>query len=405
MAGPDLDAGRLGLAADRARELLAQIEHGDGNASRSQIERGAIGAIVAGEQHGAAAGQHGVAVQIAAHRARQHDPGPVVVGEHQRPLERAGRQHHLLGPYLPEPLAGQMRGRCRSEMVGDPLDQAQIVVVVVGECRGPGQDAKFGQRLQLGRHLREPGGTRMTHGLIEQRAAKLGLLLGQEHARAAPPRRERRCQASGPGADDQDVAMGEAVLIAVGIGLDWRLAQACRPPDRALVDALPPGRRPHEGLVVEAGREQRAQKVADRADVELDRGPAVLAAGDEALVELDLGRPDIGLGARALAELDQRVRLLGAGRDDAARAMVFEAPADQVDAVREQRGRQRVAGEALVADAVEGEAQRARAVDPPTLRQPMARPVLVVPAHDGGSSDAAPGAGAGSTVGRGSPIR
>ena len=83
------------------------------------------------------------------------------------------------------------------------------------------------------------------------------------------------------------------------------------------------------------------------------RRPAVLAVGDETVVELLLRRARIGLGARAARELDQRIRLVGAGGDDAARAVILEAAADQMHAVGQQGGSQRVARMALVRRAVE----------------------------------------------------
>ncbi|MCC2665808.1 MAG: hypothetical protein K0S35_3730 [Geminicoccaceae bacterium] len=164
-----------------------------------------------------------------------------------------------------------------------------------------------------------------------------------------------------------------AVLVAVGIGLARGLAEPGGGADRALVDVAPPGARPHEGLVVEAGRQQWAQPVAERAEVELERRPAVLAVGDQPVVQLDLGSPDVGLGTAAATELDQRVGLLRSGRDDAARAMVLEATSDQMNAVGEQGRGERVAGEALVARAVEGEAEPPPTVDPPALRQAVSR--------------------------------
>ena len=52
-----------------------------------------------------------------------------------------------------------------------------------------------------------------------------------------------------------------------------------------------------------------------------------------------------------------------AGGQDAARAVILERSADQMNAVRQQRGGQRVAGEALIAPAVEGESKRRVAID------------------------------------------
>ncbi len=142
-----------------ARALRASAPSARGRRSTSvtavpaalQVERGAVGAVVVGQHDRAAAGAHGVAVEVAAHRARQHDAGPVVLGEHQRPLERAGREHHLARAHLPQALAGQVSGRGRPEVVGHALEQAEIVVVVVGEGGGAGQHADLGKARELGR--------------------------------------------------------------------------------------------------------------------------------------------------------------------------------------------------------------------------------------------------------------
>ena len=152
--------------------------------------------------------------------------------------------------------------------------------------------------------------------------------------------------------------MREARRIVVGIGLVGRDAEAGRGADVRFVEALPGGLRPHEGLVVEAGRKHRRGEVVDRADVEGERRPAVLRCRGQPVIELLHGGADIRRLARGVAlDLDQRVGLFRAGRQDAARAMVFERAADEMDAVGEQRRGQRVALDAGVGLAVEGEAR------------------------------------------------
>ncbi len=86
-------------------------------------------------------------------------------------------------------------------------------------------------------------------------------------------------------------------------------------------------------------------------------------SANEAVVQLDLGRARVGLAARAAAQFDQRVRLLGAGGEDAARPVVLERAADEADAVGDERRGERVARAAVHGDAVEGERVRRRAVD------------------------------------------
>ena len=97
--------------------------------------------------------------------------------------------------------------------------------------------------------------------------------------------------------------------------------------------------------------------------VKCQRRPAVLALRLEAVVELGGGGARVRLAPGAGAQLDDRVRLLRAGREDAARPVVLERAADQRDAVGQQRRGERIAGMALVGAAVELEQQRLAAVD------------------------------------------
>ena len=162
--------------------------------------------------------------------------------------------------------------------------------------------------------------------------------------------------------------MGKAAVVTVGIRVRHVGADAGGAADDALVGG-PRARRRHEGLVIETGREQRREQIVERPHVQTERGPAVLARRDEPVVKLDHGGARVGLGARPVAHAHQRVRLLRSGGENAAWAVIFEAAADEVHPVRQQGGGERVAGMAAVAAAVEGEAERARAVDRAARRQ------------------------------------
>jgi len=125
-------------------------------------------------------------------------------------------------------------------------------------------------------------------------------------------------------------------------------------PERARVD---------EGLVVEARRQEARKAVVQHPDIELERGPVVLALRAQPVEKRGGCGPRVGLHPGAVAQRHQRVRLLGARGHDAARAVVLEGPAHQHLAVGQERRGERVArvpGEAL---AVEGEGNRAAAVD------------------------------------------
>ena len=368
MADADADARSARGSGQVALRVGAQVDHADADPGALQVERGAIGAVVVGEHDGAAAGPNGIAVDVGTHRARQHDARPVVAGEHQGPLERAGGQHDLARPDLPQALAGQMRVGARRQVIAHALEQAEVVVVVVAEGGGAREHAQLRAGLELRRHPGQPGCARVIERLGQKRAAELGLLVGEDHARAAAAGGERRHEPGRPGADHQHVAVRVHVLVAIGIGLARRPPQPRRAADHALVDASPPALWPHEGLVVKACREKRAEQVVQRPEVEAHRWPAVLTRGAEALVQLDRRGPGVRLGEPAAPQLHERVGLLGAGREDAARAMVLEAAPDQMHAVREQRRGERVAGIAFVADAVVSEAQRAPPVDAAAAR-------------------------------------
>jgi hypothetical protein len=226
---------------------------------------------------------------------------------------------------------------------------------------------------ELGQHLLGPlgGGLAVEQfAAVEQRAAHLLLLVGQDHPGAAAGRGQRRGQAGGAGADHQQVAVLVEVIVAVRVALHGAAAQA-----RALADELlvghPHGGRGHEGLVVEARRHEATAQLAHQThDVALHVGPAVGAARHQAVEQRLLGGTHVGhLGRLGAAQLDQRIGLLGAGGDDAPSARVLEATVDDIHAVGQQRRGQGVAGMALVALAVEGEGQPACAIDAPALAE------------------------------------
>ena len=109
-------------------------------------------------------------------------------------------------------------------MVGDALGQGQIVVVEIAERGGAAQDGDLGQRLELGHDSLQPvvaGAAvevRERAALGQQRAAELGVALGQDHPRAAAAGGQRRHQPGRPAADHQHVAMRVPVQVAVGVG-------------------------------------------------------------------------------------------------------------------------------------------------------------------------------------------
>ena len=72
---------------------------------------GGVSVVVVGGDDDMAAGQHAETADIAAHRLRQHHAGPVVAGEGQRPLDRAGGENDALRMDVPQPLRRAAGGR------------------------------------------------------------------------------------------------------------------------------------------------------------------------------------------------------------------------------------------------------------------------------------------------------
>ena len=339
----DADAGGARRLRQETRRFVAQVgDNLDLRTGLLEVESGAIGVVVGGSDGDALADLDAVLVEIAPRRVGQHHARPVVVGEDERPLDRARRQHDLARSHLPEPLARQIGIRHQLGL-GQPLAQRQEILRVIAERLGARHQLDVGHRAERGKRLRQPveraPAVDPRPRLGEERAAGRCVLVAEDDLGAARARRESRRQAGGTGADNQDVAMIEIADVAVGIGFARGGPEPGGKADRRLIN-VPPG--PvladqvwaHEGLVVEAGADERRRDIVDFADVVSERRPAVLARRHEAIVELDLGRAHVrGEAARAAREADERVRLFRSGGEDAARPMIFVRASDDTDAI------------------------------------------------------------------------
>jgi len=262
------------------------------------------------------------------------------------------------------------------EVVGQALVQSQEVVREVTERRGAREQCDARVRGQSSQGFSQPlrrgapfDGGSLTRIIREQRAAELVLLIAQHDARAARGGGRGSGEPGRARAHDEHVAVGVARGVAVGVGLGGSASEAGGGANARLVERLPRAPRPHEGLVVKPGRNERSEQIVDGAEVEGKARPAILTVRFESLVQLDLGGAQVGRVAGGVAAHGhKRVGLLGSGCEHTTRAVILERAAHQVHAVGEQRRGERVPGNTGVSAPVEAEMHGARAVDTPALQ-------------------------------------
>jgi hypothetical protein len=255
-------------------------------------------------------------IEIGPRRRGQHDAGPVIVGKHHVPLDRAGGDHHLLGPHLPEPLPRQRRIGI-GEVLGHTLDQANVVLRLVSERRGAGQHPHIIHRAKLCRNRPapspSPAAVHSRIGFVMKRAAGFGLLVAQDHLRTGMGCRKGCRQAGRTAADHQHIAMGEMVGIMVRIRFARSHAEAGRSADYRFVDLLPGGLRPHEGLVVKPAAKNGDARLLSPPTSKASDGQRFCDLGLQPVIDLLHGGPDIRCPPyRIAADVHQRIGLFRA---------------------------------------------------------------------------------------------
>ena len=318
----DVGARRDGDAALRAApgpergRRRPGVEHLDRGAGVVQVDRGGVGGVVAGEDDDLAAGEHAVPVQEVPRRRGEHDARAVVVLEHDRALDRAGRDHDPGGADAVHPLARAPREAAVVGVGGAPLEREHEAVVVVPERRRALEVRDVRRCRELGDDLVDDlqGGAAVDRLGAGERAAGGGAVVDEDDVVAATGRGAGGDEPGRAGADHQDVAVGVQAVVAGEVG---DLGEP----------ALP-----------------------------------VHAAGDEPVGGLDGGGQQHRLRERLL-DLHQARRVLGPRGADAAGPSQLHAGAGRTGVVREQHRGQRVAGVARVGGAVHGDRDVAAAVD------------------------------------------
>ncbi len=217
-------------------------DRGDGDAGLVQAQRRFVGAVVVGEDDRARSGLDAVARDIGPRRAGEHRARQIVAGIGDAALERAAGEHDRAGAHVPQPLA-RRESRRLGQMVGDALDQADQVLVVVAE-RGRARQqrdvahsppARRCARRSSLRPARRRSMVASPRRLPPNVAFSSHSITRAPHAAAAL----RRGQARRSAADHQHVAVREAMLVVIGIGLARRAAEPRGAADRVLVPEPP----------------------------------------------------------------------------------------------------------------------------------------------------------------------
>ena len=359
VAGDHVDAGFHRGLDQRALGMLPRIDDRNHFASNPLPVHGSlVGAVVGREQHQPVAGRHGVPVDIGGDRRCKHDARQVVVGEHQGALDGAGGQHGLARAYTVQALAGNPAVR-RSQVIGAPLEDGEEVVVVVAAHGGAGQEGRVGAGREFGEGILHPvRAAPAAHGKRrpQKAAPKLLALVGDEDAGAGTGGFESGGETGGTRADHQHVAVVIHLVVDIGIPSARCFAKSGRTAQQAFPRHPQPGWL-HEGLVVEP----RGQEPAESANETLRAGTGRPCL--EPVEEFHLGGPQVRGADRPVAEVQDGVGFFRTVSDDTARPRILETARDDIDAVREERGCQGVAGVALHGAAVEREVEHAAAID------------------------------------------
>ena len=258
-------------------------------------------------------------------------------------------------------------------MVRDPFYGAIGAAVVDTEHGAARHQAHVRQACEFVNNAARPDMARIAADFLtfcKQTTAETEVLIADDDARTRTRRHQCRCQTRRACSDDEHVAERVGMFVTVRITNAGAAAQTSGATDDGLIELFPEARWPHEGLVIKAGDEDRAQQRIDRQNIEFQRRPVVLAPRLKPVIELDGGGFGVGFAARTGPQLHERVRLLGARAQYAPGTMILEAASDNTRAFREQRGRQRISGTARGRFPVEAKTKRLRAVDEAAARQP-----------------------------------
>ena len=320
----------------------AGIKHGYHlDPSGLQVGNSGVTLGIGAQNHRSATGLHGPEVDEAPNGTGEHYARDVVAGKDVGPFNEAGG--HDQGP---DPGLDQAFGRYR---VAPLHDSHPVVVVAAGDDRvAEDLDAWCGVQglTQVGQHCQivRPAPAKVT--------AELGLLFNEHDGGSGLGCGERRRHSGRPASGYKNVGVGVAlVVVAVGSSLPVDAASRGELTQDALVEVVPQELWAHEGLVVEAGREEASDQLIGGAEVPSEAGPHVLGTHLHAIDKATATGPHV----RFVANLDRQVRVPVIGRQDSPAPVVLHSPREDLDTCRSQGRGDGVALMAAEGTAVPGE--------------------------------------------------
>jgi hypothetical protein len=283
---------------------------GDLHAGVLQVGNGVVPLGVGGEHHGPLARPHRPQVDQAAGGGGEHHPGQVVARKDVGPLDQPGRHDQRAGPDLDEALGDAGLA---------PLHHGDPVVVV------PSRHHRVEEHLHAvlgGQGLPElPAGGEVGPVTKAEMAAQLGLLLHQHDPSPSPRRCGRRRHAGWAAPGHQHVDVGVALVEVRLLRCHRRDATAGGESSEHRLVGGPQRSRLDEGLVVEAGPEEPAERLVGRLGIQAQRRPGVLGCHPHPRLHPAVGAPHVGL----VSHLDQAVGVVEGGGEHATGPVVLEA--------------------------------------------------------------------------------
>ncbi|MNE71942.1 hypothetical protein D3C80_1678500 [compost metagenome] len=114
-----------------------------------EIKDSPVGVVVVGCDNHLVSWHDAEAVCVRAYRRGEHDPWTIIVREDQRPLYRASCKNHLLCTNTPQPFTWLIQRRFRAQVLGDPFDSRDKVILVVTADRGAREEGNVGEQRQM----------------------------------------------------------------------------------------------------------------------------------------------------------------------------------------------------------------------------------------------------------------